>query len=57
MSTLNFQLTTRFINETGLYILLSNSKKNLAKNFRNELFANIIPQIRKTCSYSIHKNE
>ena len=49
--------STRFINEAGLYILLSNSKKNLAKDFRNELFANIIPQIRKTGSYSIHKNE
>ena len=53
----NFQLTTRFINETGLYILLSNSKKKLAKDFKDELFANIIPQIRKTGSYSIHKNE
>jgi prophage antirepressor-like protein len=49
--------STRFINESGLYILLTNSRKNLAKNFRNELFANIIPQIRKTGSYSIHKNE
>lgn len=57
MSSLNFQLTSRFINESGLYILLSNSRKNLARDFRNELFANIIPQIRKTGSYSIHKNE
>jgi predicted GIY-YIG superfamily endonuclease len=57
MSSLNFQLTTRFINESGLYILLSNSRKDLAKKFRNELFANIIPQIRKTGSYSINKNQ
>lgn len=57
MSSPEFQLTTRFINEAGLYILLSNSKKDLAKNFRNELFAKIIPQIRKTGSYSINKNE
>jgi prophage antirepressor-like protein len=49
--------STRFINESGLYILLSNSRKDLAKKFRNELFANIIPQIRKTGSYSIHKNQ
>jgi hypothetical protein len=57
MSTLNFQLTARFINEPGLYILLSNSRKDLAIKFKNELFANIIPQIRKTGSYSINNIE
>ena len=49
--------STRFINEYGLYILLTNSKKKLAVNFRNELFSNIIPQIRKTGTYSINKNK
>ena len=38
----------KFINESGLYELLSISTKPLAKVFMNEYFTNIMPEIRKT---------
>ena len=41
----------KFINESGLYELLSISTKPLAKIFMNEYFINIMPQIRKTGKY------
>ncbi len=50
---LNFQKTTIFIDEAGLYKLLTNSTKELAKKFRDEVFSNILPSIRKTGSYNI----
>ena len=31
--------------------------KNLAREFKKELFSYIIPQIRKTGSYNIHKTD
>ena len=50
---LNFQTTTIFIDEAGLYKLLTNSTKELAKKFRDEVFSNILPTIRKTGSYNV----
>ena len=44
----NFQPTTIFIDEAGLYKLLSNSRKDLAKQFRDDVFGKILPNIRKT---------
>jgi prophage antirepressor-like protein len=43
----------KFINEFGLYELLSKSTKPLAKVFMDEYFTNIMPQIRKTGKYII----
>ena len=54
---LNFQSTTIFIDEAGLYKLLSNSKKDLAEKFKDEIFSNILPNIRKTGEYIVNKNE
>ena len=51
--TLNSQPNTIFVNESGLYQLLSNSRKPIASKFRDELFINILPSIRKTCIYKI----
>ena len=45
-----------FINESGLYELLSNSNKSLAKIFMNKYFTDIMPQIRKTGKYILDKN-
>ena len=50
---LNSQPNTIFVNESGLYQLLSNSRKPIASKFRDELFINILPSIRKTCIYKI----
>jgi prophage antirepressor-like protein len=53
----NFQQTTIFIDESGLYKLLSNSTKDLAKKFRDEIFTNILPSIRKTGEYNMNNND
>lgn len=41
----------KFINESGLYELLSISTKPLAKVFMNEYFTNVMPEVRKTGKY------
>ncbi len=49
--------STIFINESGLYQLLTNSTKPIANEFKDELFTNILPSIRETGSYKeISKN-
>jgi prophage antirepressor-like protein len=42
---------TIFINESGLYQLLTNSTKPIANEFKDELFSNILPSIRETGYY------
>ena len=54
---LNFQPSTIFIDEAGLYNLLTNSTKELAKKFRDEVFSNILPTIRKTGTYRIENKD
>ena len=49
----NIQPTSSFVNEAGLYQLLSNSTKSIAKKFKEELFTDILPSIRKTGNYQI----
>ena len=53
----NFQKTTIFINESGLYEVLSVSTKPLAKLFMNKYFTEIMPQIKKTGMYFIGSKE
>lgn len=48
---------TIFINESGLYQILSNSTKPIAKQFMNKYFTEIMPQIRKTGKYEVNKKE
>jgi prophage antirepressor-like protein len=52
-SILNIHAKTIFINEAGLYQLLSNSTKPVASKFRDELFTTILPSIRKTGIYKL----
>jgi len=47
----NFQKKTKFINETGLYELLSSSNKPIAKQFMDKYFKEIMPEIRKNGKY------
>lgn len=54
---LNFQKNTIFINESGLYEVLSKSTKPLARVFLNKYFMEIMPQIRKTGKYISNKND
>jgi prophage antirepressor-like protein/predicted GIY-YIG superfamily endonuclease len=53
----NFQKNSRFINEAGLYKLLTNSKKDIANKFKDELFINILPQIRKNGMYVLNNKD
>ena len=43
--------TTKFINESGLYDVLSKSLKPQAKIFMDKYFKEIMPEIRKTGKY------
>ena len=46
-----------FINESGLYEILSKTTKSLAKLFMDKYFTDIMPTIRKTGSYKLHKSD
>ena len=48
---LNFQKNTYFVNEFGLYEILTKSTKPIAKLFLNKYLTEIMPQIRKTGKY------
>ena len=52
----NIHPNTIFVNESGLYEILSLSTKPLAKQFMREYLKNIMPQIRKTGKYISDKN-
>jgi prophage antirepressor-like protein len=54
---LNFQPRTKFINESGLYQLLSKSTKSLAKKFMEKYFIDIMPEIRKSGQYILSDKE
>lgn len=43
-----------FVNESGLYNLIFQSRKPQAKSFRKWVTSEVLPQIRKTGSYSIN---
>jgi prophage antirepressor-like protein len=51
----NQQPNKIFINESGLYQILSNSTKPIAKLFMNKYFTEIMPQIRKSGKYEVSK--
>ena len=48
---------TLFINESGLYEVLSKSAKPLAKQFMNKYFQEIMPAIRKTGQYIMNSRD
>ena len=48
---------TKFINESGLYELLSISTKPLAKIFMDRYFTDIMPEIRKNGKYILNKQD
>jgi hypothetical protein len=54
---LNMQPRAKFVNESGLYELLSLSTKPLAKIFMDRYFTDIMPEIRKNGKYILNKQE
>ena len=51
------QMSTIFIDEPGLYSLILQSKKPIAKQFRKWVTSEVLPSIRKTGSYSLSDSE
>lgn len=51
------QKTSKFINESGLYELLSKSTKPLARIFMDKYFTDIMPEIRKNGQYILSKQD
>lgn len=49
----NSQPHAIYINESGLYSLIINSKKPLAKKFKKWVFEDVLPSIRKFGSYTL----
>jgi prophage antirepressor-like protein len=47
----NVQPHMKMTNETGIYIILTKSKKLIAKKFRDSLYQNIIPTLREKGEY------
>ena len=53
----NFKTKTLFINESGLYEVLTLSTKPLAKIFKDKYFKEIMPEIRKHGRYEVSSQE
>jgi len=47
----------KFINEAGLYLLLSQSSKPVAKELSQMLFTDVLPEIRKTGKFALNTTE
>ena len=50
----NVQPHMKMTNETGIYMILTKSKKSIAKKFRDSLYQNIIPKLRETGEYKFN---
>lgn len=48
------ELKTLLVNEQGLYRLIMRSNKPEAQRFQDWVFAEVLPQIRKTGTYAVH---
>jgi prophage antirepressor-like protein len=53
----DIQKLTKFINETGIYEFLLNSRIDIAKKLKKELVLNILPALRKTGEYILSKTD
>lgn len=49
------QVDMLFVNESGLYSLIFGSKLESAKKFKKWVTSEVLPQLRKTGSYGMHK--
>lgn len=52
---INAQPHSVFINESGLYTLVSGSKQKQAEDFKEWLYEKVLPTIRKTGSYILEE--
>lgn len=55
---LNYQKPNeKFISESGLYLLLSKSSKEVAKKLSEKLFVEVLPELRKTGKFILNSDE
>lgn len=55
---LNYQKPNeKFINESGLYLLLSQSSKDVAKELSSKLFTEVLPELRKKGKFVLNTTE
>ena len=47
----------KFINESGIYLLLSKSSKEVAKQLSEKLFVEVLPELRKTGKFILNTDE
>ena len=52
-----FHPQLKLVDEAGLYIVLNNSTKPIAKEFRDELFSNILPKLREDGEFKFNTND
>ena len=57
IDTLGGEQSLLTLTEPGLYRLIFKSRKGIAKRFQNWIFHEVLPSIRKTGSYSIHREK
>ena len=57
VSSNKIQGHTKMISESGLYLLLSKSRKPLAVELKKELYGKILPAIRKKGKYKLNKED
>jgi prophage antirepressor-like protein len=53
----NLQPHMKMTNETGIYMILTKSKKEIAKKFRDSLYQDIIPKLRENGEYKFNLND
>ncbi len=53
----NIQPHMKMTNETGIYIILTKSKKPVAKQFRDSLYKEILPKLREQGEYKFGVND
>ena len=56
IDTIGRQQKASFVNEAGLYALIFQSRKKEANKFKQWVFKDVLPQIRKTGNYAISNN-
>jgi anti-repressor protein len=57
MTTSGGEQDLSIVSESGLYSLIMRSRKPIAKPFQRWVTKEVLPSIRKTCSYSLQKEE
>ena len=53
----NFQFLIKMTDESGIYMILNKSRKNLAQQYKDELFTNILPILRENGEFKFNQKD